>query len=115
MPRLDFVRPGPSTGTHLHASSRLVLGLRCSWCLGSAPMPKLLELYALRPARRQAELGYSRARAVFTRTPAGRSLGGDWIGQKKDKSGKGKATDQDRPVPHVEAKNSTLRHCGDEL
>ena len=32
---------------------RLVLGLRCSWCPGSAPMPKLLGLYALPPARRQ--------------------------------------------------------------
>jgi hypothetical protein len=30
----------------------LVLGLRCSWCPGSAPMPKLLGLYALPPARR---------------------------------------------------------------
>jgi hypothetical protein len=29
----------------------LVLGLRCSWCPGSAPMPKLLGLYALPPAR----------------------------------------------------------------
>jgi hypothetical protein len=45
----------------------------------------------------------------------GRCLGGNWISEKKDKSGKGKATHQDRPVPHVEAKNSTLRHCGDEL
>ena len=31
----------------------LVLGLRCSWCPGSAPMPKLLGLYALPPAKRQ--------------------------------------------------------------
>jgi hypothetical protein len=31
----------------------LVLGLRCSWCSGTAPMPKLLGLYALPPARRQ--------------------------------------------------------------
>jgi hypothetical protein len=31
-----------------------VLGLRCSWCPGSAPMPKLLGLYALPPARRQS-------------------------------------------------------------
>jgi hypothetical protein len=30
----------------------LVLGLRCSWCPGSAPMPKLLGLFALPPARR---------------------------------------------------------------
>jgi hypothetical protein len=29
----------------------LVLGLRCSWCPGSAPMPKLLGLCALPPAR----------------------------------------------------------------
>jgi hypothetical protein len=32
----------------------LVLGLRCSWCPGSAPMPKLLGLYALPLARRQS-------------------------------------------------------------
>jgi hypothetical protein len=32
----------------------LVLGLRCSWCPGSAAMPKLLGLYALSPARRQS-------------------------------------------------------------
>jgi hypothetical protein len=31
----------------------LVLGLRCSWCPGSAPMPKPLGLYALPPAKRQ--------------------------------------------------------------
>jgi hypothetical protein len=43
-----------------------------------------------------------------------RCLGGNWIGQKKDKSGKRKAADKDRPVPHVEAKNS-IRHCGDQL
>jgi hypothetical protein len=28
----------------------LVLGLRCSWCPGLAPMPRLLGLYALPPA-----------------------------------------------------------------
>jgi hypothetical protein len=28
----------------------LVLGLRCSWCPGSAPMPKILGLHALPPA-----------------------------------------------------------------
>jgi hypothetical protein len=28
----------------------LVLGLRCSWCPGSAPMPKLLGPYALPPS-----------------------------------------------------------------
>jgi hypothetical protein len=30
----------------------LVLGLRCSWCPSSAPMPTLLGLFALPPARR---------------------------------------------------------------
>jgi hypothetical protein len=30
----------------------LVLGLRCSWCSRAAPMPKLLGLFALLPARR---------------------------------------------------------------
>jgi hypothetical protein len=30
----------------------LVLGLRCSWCPGSAPMPKLTGLFALPPRRR---------------------------------------------------------------
>jgi hypothetical protein len=48
-------------------------------------------------------------------TLAERRLGGNRISQKKDEPGKGKATDQDRPVPHVQTKNSTLRHCGDEL
>jgi hypothetical protein len=48
-------------------------------------------------------------------TPAGGRSGADWIGQKKNKSGKREAADQDRPVPDVEAKNSTLRHSGDEL
>jgi hypothetical protein len=28
-----------------------VLGLRCSWCPGTAPMPKLIGLHALPPAR----------------------------------------------------------------
>jgi hypothetical protein len=42
--------PGPSP---LASVGTLVLGLRCSWCPGSAPMPKLLGLYALPPARRQ--------------------------------------------------------------
>ena len=49
------------------------------------------------------------------RAAAGEPSGDDWIGQKQDKAGKREATDQDRPVPDVEAKNSTLRHCGDEL
>jgi hypothetical protein len=33
----------------------LVLGLRCSWCPGPAPKPKLLGLYALPPANRARE------------------------------------------------------------
>jgi hypothetical protein len=41
-------RPLASFGT-------LVLGLRCSGCPGSAPMPKLLGLYALPPANRARE------------------------------------------------------------
>jgi hypothetical protein len=32
----------------------LVLGLRCSWCPGSAPMPKILGLHALSPAAKAA-------------------------------------------------------------
>ena len=30
----------------------LVLGLRCLWCPGSAPMPKIIGLHALPPAVR---------------------------------------------------------------
>jgi hypothetical protein len=30
----------------------LLLGLRCSWCPGSAPMPKLIGLFALPPSTR---------------------------------------------------------------
>jgi hypothetical protein len=36
-------------------------GLARAWCPGSAPMPKLLGLYALPPANRQAERGRSLA------------------------------------------------------
>jgi hypothetical protein len=35
----------------------LALGLRCTWCPGSAPMPKILGLYALRPAAHANEFG----------------------------------------------------------
>ena len=62
-PWLDASRPGCGTSRaidlwaverHPLASvGTLVLGLRFSWCPGSAPMPKLLGLYALPPARRQ--------------------------------------------------------------
>jgi hypothetical protein len=63
-PWLDVYCPGCGTSRtidlrtvdrHPLASvGTLVLGLRCSWCSGSAPMPKLLGLYALPPAARQA-------------------------------------------------------------
>jgi hypothetical protein len=62
-PWLDVFCPGCGTSRaidlrtvdrHPLASvGTLVLGLRCSWCPGSAPMPRLLGLYALPPARRQ--------------------------------------------------------------
>jgi hypothetical protein len=62
-PWLDVFCPGCGTSRaidlrildrHPLASvGTLVLGLRCSWCPGSAPMPKLLGLYALAPANRQ--------------------------------------------------------------
>jgi hypothetical protein len=40
---------------HLLASvGTLALGLRCSWCPGSAPMPKLIGLFTPPPARRPA-------------------------------------------------------------
>jgi hypothetical protein len=32
----------------------LVLGLRCSWCPESAPMPRILGLHALMPAAKAA-------------------------------------------------------------
>jgi hypothetical protein len=52
---------GTSRAIDLHTLDRhplasvgtLLVGLRCSWCPGSAPMPKLLGLYALPPANRQ--------------------------------------------------------------
>jgi hypothetical protein len=61
-PWLDVFCPGCGTSRaidlrtvdrHPLASvGTLVLGLRCSWCPESAPMPKLLGLYVLPPARR---------------------------------------------------------------
>jgi hypothetical protein len=61
-PWLDVFCPGCGTSRaidlrildrHLLASvGTLVLGLRCSWCPDSAPMPKLVGLFALPPARR---------------------------------------------------------------
>ena len=61
-PWLDVFCPGCGTSKaidlrtidrHPLASvGTLVLGLRCSWCPGWAPMPKLIGLFALPPARR---------------------------------------------------------------
>ena len=61
-PWLDVFCPGCGTSKavdlrtvdrHPLASvGTLVLGLRCSWCPGSAPMPKLIGLFTLPPARR---------------------------------------------------------------
>jgi len=62
-PWLDVFCPGCGTSRvidlrtidrHPLASvGTLVLGLRCSWCPGSAPMPKLIGLFALPPASRE--------------------------------------------------------------
>jgi hypothetical protein len=59
-PWLDVFCPGCGTSRAidlrtldrhpLASAGTLVLGLRCSRCPGSAPMPKLLGLYALPPA-----------------------------------------------------------------
>ena len=61
-PWLDVFCPGCGTSKavdlrtvdrHPLASvGTLVLGLRCSWCPGSAPMPKLMGLFAVPPATR---------------------------------------------------------------
>jgi hypothetical protein len=58
-PWLDLYCPGCGTSRaidirtidrHPEASVvALVLGLRCSWCRGNAPMPRLLGLYELPP------------------------------------------------------------------
>jgi hypothetical protein len=38
----------------LASVATLVLGLRCSWCPESAPMPRILGLHALPPAAKAA-------------------------------------------------------------
>jgi hypothetical protein len=63
-PWLDVFCPGCGTSRaidlrkvdrHPLASvGTLVLGLRCSWCPGSAPMPRILGLHALPPAAKAA-------------------------------------------------------------
>jgi hypothetical protein len=64
-PWLDVFCPGCGTSRAidlrtldrhpLGSVGTLVLGLRCAWCPGSAPMPKLLGLFALPPARGAAD------------------------------------------------------------
>jgi hypothetical protein len=71
-PWLDVLCPGCGTSRaidlqivdrHPLASvGTMVLGLRCSWCLGSAPLPKLLGLYAWPPARGRGTLSFGLAR-----------------------------------------------------
>jgi hypothetical protein len=61
-PWLDVFCPGCGTSSAvdlrtvdrhpLTSVGTLVLGLRCGWCPGSAPLPKLIGLFALPPARR---------------------------------------------------------------
>jgi hypothetical protein len=63
MPHADVYCPGcrTSRSIDLRAIDRhplasvgsLVLGLRCSWCRGNAPMPKIAGLYAVPPAIRR--------------------------------------------------------------
>jgi hypothetical protein len=59
-PWLDVFCPGYGTSAAIDLVDRhplasvgtLVLGLRGSWCPGSAPMPKLIGLFVLPPTRR---------------------------------------------------------------
>jgi hypothetical protein len=46
---------GPSIAT-LASVGSLVLGLRCTWCSGAAPMPKITGLHAVPPVPRAGEL-----------------------------------------------------------
>jgi len=65
MPWLDVYCPGCKTirTIDIRAIDRhplaslvsLVLGLRCSWCLGSAPMPVVVGLHPAPPAVRRTE------------------------------------------------------------
>jgi hypothetical protein len=60
MPFADVFCPGCRTSRSidlrtidrhpLASVGSLVLGLRCSWCRGNAPMPKIAGLYAVAPA-----------------------------------------------------------------
>ena len=65
MPWLDVYCPGCRTSRAidirtidrhpLGSVGSLVLGLRCSWCLGSAPMPVVTGLHTVAPSVRQVE------------------------------------------------------------
>ena len=60
MPWLDIYCPGCRTSRALDirtldrhplgAVSNLILGMRCSWCPGGGPMPRIAGLYAFQPA-----------------------------------------------------------------
>jgi hypothetical protein len=99
-PWLDVFCPGCGTSRaidlrtvdrHPLASvGTLVLGPRCSWCPGLAPMPSCS---GSTPYRRQLAKRILDDRARSRGRPP--DLRGNRISQKKDKSGKGKATDQD--------------------
>jgi hypothetical protein len=65
MPWLDVYCPGCRTGRALDIRTldrhplasvgSLVLGLRCSWCHGSAPMPVLIGLHSVPPAANRSD------------------------------------------------------------
>jgi hypothetical protein len=65
MPWLDVYCPGCRTGRALDIRTldrhplasvgSLVLGLRCSWCRGSAPMPVLKGLHPVPPAAKRSD------------------------------------------------------------
>ena len=55
LPRLDTSRAIDIRTIDRHplaSVGSLVLGLRCSWCPGSAPIPRITGLHALPPAVR---------------------------------------------------------------
>jgi hypothetical protein len=65
MPWLDVYCPGCRTARALDIRTldrhplasvgSLVLGLRCSWCRGSAPVPVLIGLYSVPPAAKRSD------------------------------------------------------------
>jgi hypothetical protein len=69
MPWLDVYCPGCRTGRALDIRTldrhplasvgSLVMGLRCSWCCGSAPMPVLKGLHSVPPAAKRSDTSSS--------------------------------------------------------